>query len=174
MKIFRDKNGRFSRKWLHVVFYTLAIILIFIFAYVSKFNGLASAEENKVLVMDTTSEIINGEKNNVLDTLRDCESTNDTERINWDDYGVGKNRASFGAYQLKVGTIQHYLPKLTDFQSILLAYNEPEARKFSEMVIFDNDGIINWKNCMIKHNLQERVKFIKQLQEKYEISNKNI
>jgi hypothetical protein len=67
----------------------------------------------------------------------------------------------------KVGTIQHFVKGLTEFQAIALASNKAESRELASYIIFETkDGIYNWKNCMTKHNLLGRVNFVKQLESK--------
>jgi hypothetical protein len=164
----RLSNGRFASKLPRILFYTFAIILVFIFAYASKHSTKIEYKEvEKVIVLNTTQQIIDSEKKDILDVLEKCESNGNVNAIAWEDYGVGKNRASFGAFMLKVGTIQHFNKDLTDFQAIALASDTARARELSQYIIFETkDGIRNWKNCMDKHNLLSRVNFVKELESK--------
>ncbi len=177
MNTTRDKKGRFAKSFKRLAF------LLFLLAiaggawyFSSGFNTevkYVDVTTTKTIVINTTQQIIDKEKNDILDALENCESKSNPNAIAWEDFGTGKNRASFGAYMLKVGTIESYLSNITDFQAIALASDTGEARKLSEDIIFNHDGgIYNWKNCMIKNNLLERVNFVKQLESKNTIINK--
>jgi hypothetical protein len=164
----RDCKGRFSKSrfWLYLCIIIFILSAIYVGANWRKTEYI-SVPVDKVIVKDTASEIIEKEKNDILDTLELCESSGDANSINWDDNGVGKNRASFGAYMFKVGTIQTFKKDLTDFQAIMLASDKAQSRELARYIIFEtNGGIHNWTNCMNKYGLFERVSFIKQLENK--------
>jgi hypothetical protein len=159
----RDSKGKFEKR---VLPYVLVVILLLAIAYLGA-NWKVPQETitvDKVVIKDTAKEIIKKEKNDILDTLEMCESSGDANAIVWVDGGTGKNTASFGAYMFKVGTIQAFKDGLTDFQAIALASDRNASRDLAEYIIFETDGgIYNWKNCMNKYGLFERVKFIKSL-----------
>lgn len=162
----RDSKGRFKNKAFTIVTSLLGIALVFSVTYNSQVKTEVQYVD-KVVVLDTTKQIIEKEKADILDVLRGCESKGNPNAIVWEDNGLGKNRASFGAYMFKVGTIQTYVKGLTDFQAIALASDEGESRKLAQQIIFENEGgIYNWKNCMVKHNLLARVNFVKDLEMK--------
>jgi len=173
-KQFRSPKGKFAKRLPTILFYLLAIIGILLIAFLSQQKKPATIyiDKTNTVVIDTTQKIINDGKAEVLNLLEQCESKCDANAINWEDYSTGKNRASFGAYMLKVGTIQSYYKQLngtvlTDFQSITLASNRAEARTLSAKIIFETpNGIMNWKNCAIKCGLIEKVNFVKQLENK--------
>jgi hypothetical protein len=162
----RDSKGKFVK--VRVLPYVLVVILLLAITVLGV-NWKVPQESNyfpvdKVIVKDTAKEIIEKEKNDILDTLEMCESSGDANAIVWVDGGIGKNTASFGAYMFKVGTIQAFKDGLTDFQAIALASDRNQSRELAEYIIFETDGgIYNWKNCMNKYGLFERVKFIKSL-----------
>lgn len=162
----RDNKGRFTvaKKITTVLFSLVMIGAVMAIAYCSQIKPTVKYVD-KVVVLDTTSHIIEQEKSDILDVLQNCESKGNSNAIAWEDYGTGKNRASFGAYMLKVGTVQAFVKGLTDFQSIALASDAGQSRKLAETIIFSNDGgIYNWKNCMDKNGLLARVNFVKTLE----------
>lgn len=166
MKIkIRNAKGKFASKKTIIFIYSLLVMATLLIASLSQLVNQPT-QSVKTVVLDTTSQIITTEKNAILDTLQNCESKNDQNAIAWEDYGTGKNRASFGAYMLKVGTIEDYTKGLTDFQAIALASDANQARQLAEQIIFNTpNGIENWKNCMIKYDLQPKVEFVEQLQQ---------
>jgi len=165
-KQYRNSKGRFSSRVLHIIVYLIAIVGILAIAYLSQQKPQIEYVD-KVVVIDTTKEIIQKEKVAILDLLEKCESGGNENSINWNDGGTGKNKASFGAYMFKVGTVQNFVKGLTDFQAIALASNRIESRKLAETIIFETEGgIYNWYNCMVSNNLLSRVNFVKQLSSK--------
>lgn len=166
----RDNKGRFTAKLPKIIFYTSMIVAILAIAYFSQnYREIRYVDrvQEKTVVINTTQQIIDKEKSDILDSLEQCESKGNANAINWEDYGQGCNRASFGAYMFKVGTIQSFIKGLTAFQAIALASDKNESRKLASQIIFETkDGIYNWKNCMIKNGLLERVNFVKELENK--------
>lgn len=168
MTLYRNKIGQFQSNKRIIILNLLAILLVIIIAFIGsnwKQVKYITVEKEVLVTNDTALEIIADKKVEVLDLLEKCESAGNVNAISWEDYGVGKNRASFGAYQLKIGTIQTYNSGLTDFEAIALAGNRDKARELSAHIIFDTKGgIYNWKNCMLKEDLLTKVNFIKQLE----------
>ena len=164
----RDEKGRFKNKFWKIFPYLSIIVLILLVAYFSQTKvEYVDRVQEKVVTVDNVSEIIAKEKANILDLLEQCESKGDANAINWEDFGQGCNRASFGAYMFKVGTIRHFIKRLTEFQAIELASDRNRSRELASQIIFKTkDGIWNWKNCMIKNNLLEKVNFVKELESK--------
>lgn len=163
----RDNKGKFSRK--NVVFYAFMVALVLAISYLSQHPQIAYVDrvETKIVKVDNAQEIITKEKEDILNVLSGCESQNDVNAINWEDYGVGKNRASFGAYMLKIGTIQKFVKGLSDFQAIALASDSNQSRALSSYIIFETkDGIYNWRRCMERNGLLDRVNFVKTLESK--------
>ena len=166
----RSKNGQYSKSRFKIYLSIIILLLLVVYLganwnYWFKKTEYIKVPVEKLIVNDTAKQIIEKEKNDILDTLELCESGGDINAINWEDYGFGKNRASFGPYMLKVGTIQLFRKDLTDYQAIQLAMNKDQARALSAEIIFENEGgIYNWKNCMKKYGLFERVEFIKKLE----------
>ncbi len=173
-KQLRDSKGKYARK--NIGIYFMAICSILVIAYIGvSFNNIVNflSGGDKVVVqapavsIDTAKKIIEGKKVEILDALKNCESKGIVTAINWEDYGTGKNRASFGSYMFKVGTIQKAKPELNDFQAIQLASDETLSRSLAENIIFSNSlgGISNWKNCAIKLKLFDKVNFVMELQD---------
>jgi hypothetical protein len=165
-KQYRGSDGRFASRFKKASIYLLAILAVLTITYLSQRKPEIQIVD-KVVVINDTQEIIEKEKASILNDLEQCESSGNENAIVWVDGGRGKNAGSFGAYQFKVGTIQHFVKDLTDFQALALASNKSESRKLAEYIIFETEGgIYNWKNCMVKKNLLSRVNFVKQLSSK--------
>jgi len=163
----RDSKGRFSNKLLVILYYIGLIVGILVIVYLSQFKTVEYTETEKIVFVNSIQEIIDKEKNEVLDVLEQCESKGNADAINWEDNGSGKNRASFGAYMFKVGTVKSFSKDLTDFQAIALASDRDEARKLAEHIIFQTKGgIWNWLTCAKKDGLVSKVEFIKNLESK--------
>lgn len=164
----RNSIGQYKSKKRVIIFSLIYMAVIFAVVYMGvnwRKPEYITVEKEVIISNDTAEQIIADKKIEVLDLLEACESTNNASAIAWEDYGVGKNRASFGAYMLKIGTIQAYNSGLSDFQAIALAGDRLQARELSRHIIFDTTGgIYHWKNCMIKEDLLTKVNFIKQLE----------
>jgi len=167
-KQLRDNRGRFSKRLPKIIFYCAIIVAILLIAYLSQRKPeIKYVEKQNTIVIDTTQQIIDKEKNNILDTLEQCESKGNANAINWEDNCTGKNRASFGAYMFKVGTIQGFVKGLTDFQAIALASDPAQSRQLAGHIIFETpNGVANWLNCANKNDLFTRVNFVKKLENK--------
>jgi len=161
----RDSKGKFAKS--KVKWYLLAVIIIMALTAVGanwKSTEYVNVPVEKIVIKDTAKEIIEKEKNDILDTLEMCESGGDANAIVWVDGGSGKNTASFGAYMFKVGTVEQFKTELTDFQAIALASDRNQSRELARYIIFETEGgIWNWKICSQKYGLVERVSFIKSL-----------
>ena len=166
----RDSHGRFSSKTLKIMFYIVMIAFVLLVAYISQIKPKVEYVDRKtteIVIVNTTQQIIDNEINDILNVLEKCESSGDANAINWNDNGVGKNRASFGAYMFKVGTIQQFIKGISDFEAIKLAGDKAESRKLASIIIFETKGgIYNWRNCMDKHGLLKRVNFVLDLKSK--------
>jgi hypothetical protein len=164
----RNQIGQFKSKKRIIILNTIYILVLLVVVFIGanwKQTEYITVEKEVIVSNDTAEQIIADKKVEVLDLLEKCESENNASSINWEDYGVGKNRPSFGAYMLKVGTIQLYQSGLSDFEAIALAGDRTRARELSAHIIFDTKGgIYNWKNCMVKEDLLTKVNFIKQLE----------
>jgi hypothetical protein len=166
----RDNKGRFSKR--KIAFYLFAILSILAIAYVgANWNKTKYIEvEKEKIVLDSSAEqIIINEKSDILDTLKNCEQCKPSrpDCVNWNDGGMGKDKASWGNYMLKISTIQGFQKGLNDYQAIQLAMDETSARNLSEHIIFETpNGVWNWKNCMVKNNLLDRVNFVLELKNK--------
>jgi hypothetical protein len=169
-KQLRDNHGRFSKRLPKIIFYLSLMVAVLAIAYLSQRKPeIKYVEKENTIVINTTQQIIDKEKSDILNMLEQCESRGDANAIVWVDGGTGKNTASFGAYQFKIGTIQSFIKGLTDFQAIVLASDKVESRKLAEHIIFETkDGIYNWKNCMLKNGLLEKVGFVRELESKIE------
>jgi len=168
----RDVKGRFQNKWFKIIPYMVVIAMILTIVYLSQLETTVEyIETEKVVVIDTTKEIIAKEKSSVLDALTACECDSakykEKECFNWDDGGIGKNRTSWGKYQFKISTVQMYVKGISDWDALNLAMDYREARELVSHIIFETKGgIHNWSLCAKKDGLLARVEFIKQLESK--------
>lgn len=126
------------------------------------------AAEVKVIKVNTLADKIDELKEDVLDTLKKCESgtaTEDSAVINPMDGGS----PSFGLYQFKIKTVQHYVQKfesrdITRLEALYIAMDGESSRALAKTVIFDEiGGLWNWKNCTEKHGLANQITLIRKL-----------
>ena len=165
MAQYRDLNGRFAKVSIKVTILILAMATVLAIAYAGLHTNTKYVTVDKIISVDTAKIVVEKNRKEVLDLLEKCESNGVATKVNWEDYGTGKNRASFGSYQFKVGTIQKFRKDLNDFQAIALAGDRDQSRALASEIIFNTQGgIWNWKNCMMTYKLDEKVKFIKQLE----------
>jgi len=84
--------------------------------------------------------------------------------------GVRLHCYSFGQYNFKVATVQHYYEKFynrtpTDKEAIDIALDNDLSRELAHKVIFEEiGGINNWVNSARKINAHERIKIIRELE----------
>ena len=118
----------------------------------------------------TLDEKIEQLKGEVLDGLKQCESgdaTQDDAPVNPKDGGS----PSFGLYQFKIETVQHYKQKfnreeLTRLDALLLSLNGEQSRELAEQIIFDEvGGIWNWETCAKEKSLAQEISLIRKLME---------
>lgn len=109
-------------------------------------------------------------KAEVLDTLKNCESRTHTES---DGLIVmdSNNELSIGLFQFQILTVQHYYKsiyqqEITRKEAVEIALNEQKSRQLANDIIFTAQGIRNWANCATKHELNQKVAFIKNLETK--------
>jgi len=173
-KQLRDNKGKFTKR--KIILPVIGIITVLVLTILGVnfkkwFYVDTPCPEEQILTIDTAKEILAKKKTEFLDILRDCECNpvkypNQEDCIVWEEYGVGKNRASWGRYMWKIGTIQNFKPELSEYQALLLAMDENKARALVEEVVFSNiNAIYNWKNCNEKNNLYNKLQFIYELQE---------
>ena len=171
-KQYRGQDGKYRSKTLYIIIYALVVLGILAIAYFSQQKPeIQYIDNTNTVVIDTTKEIIAKEKGNILDDLKECECTEknykEKECFNWDDGGAKKDRTSWGRYMFKISTVQLYIKGISDWDAIQLAMDYNEARELASKIIFETpNGLSNWKICTIKKNLQSRVLFVKQLQQK--------
>lgn len=130
---------------------------------------------NKVEAQDTLSGKIEDLKNEVVETIRKCESQGNNNLIytfDPDPRQPSKQQASFGVYQYKLKTIVDYKKILhnetiTERQALDIALDANQAKELTKDIVFKDTGkaVGNWYNCMNKHNLKEKVALIKSLVE---------
>ena len=86
--------------------------------------------------------------------------------------GVRLHCYSFGVYQFKVATVQHFYERYyqytpTDKESIDIALDYEKARELAYLIIFDENkgGVWHWRNSALKIDAPERIEFIRQLEQ---------
>lgn len=171
LQVFWSLVVRRFKQLLKVSLVAGAIYLIFI-------TGKSLGNEtiiNKVEAKDTLSGKIEELKNEVVETIRVCESQNNKDLIytfDPDPRQPSKQQASFGQYQYKLKTIVDYKKILhnetiTERQALDIALDENKARELTNDIVFQDTGkgVGNWYNCSNKHNLKQKVAIIKQLAE---------
>lgn len=181
-KVVRNKAGKFSslkkevgiffRKLLRVGMFCLVIYVAFIAGrYIQPSESIINVIEAK----DTLEIKIEDLKNEVVETVRKCESQNNKDLIytfDPDPRQPNKQTASFGQFQYKLKTIVDYTKTLrseviTERQALDIALDENKARELTKDIIFKDTGkgVLNWYNCSKKHNLKEKVALIKSLEQ---------
>jgi hypothetical protein len=83
--------------------------------------------------------------------------------IIWDT----NNKASIGAWMFQTATVQYYSEKLrgeklSTAEANRLALTHSEARQLAYEIIWDEvGGIYNWRNCMNKLGLKQRIETVR-------------
>jgi hypothetical protein len=84
---------------------------------------------------------------------------------------VDRGEMSYGVLQFKKSTVKYFVKlqtgkDITGKEALMIALDEPEARKLAKFVAFETKNKMgkDWKNCTIKHNLDEKIDIIKQLE----------
>jgi hypothetical protein len=114
-----------------------------------------------------TPQKIEALKNGVIDRLSRCETNGRTEPDSV--IVIDKNRdASIGALQFQTKTVAHYT-KLIEGRSIdtreafEIALDRERASSLAKKIIFEKDGISNWRICSQKLRLHPEVKTIQKI-----------
>ncbi len=77
------------------------------------------------------------------------------------------NQMSIGRFQFQITTVQHYVKKfegksISRHDAIVLALDSTEAKELARQIVFKDNGLNNWYNCTVAHQLQsERDAIIK-------------
>jgi hypothetical protein len=181
-KRIRDNAGKFSsfkikariflRKVLRVSLIGLAIYVAFIAGrYIQPSESIINVIQAES--RDTLASKIEELKNEVVETIRQCESQGKKDLIytfDPDPRQPNKSQASFGQFQYKLKTIVDYTKILkgetiTERQALDIALDENKARELTKDIIFKDTGKAynNWYNCSKKHNIATKVGIIKSL-----------
>ncbi len=169
LQVFKELVVKRIKQVLRISLVAGAIYLIFL-------TGKSLGNEtiiNKVEAQDTLSGKIEDLKNEVVETIRKCESQDNKDLIytfDPDPRQPNKQQASFGQYQYKLKTIVDYTKILkgeviTERQALDIALDEQKARELTKDIVFKDTGkgVGNWYNCANKHNLKAKVGIIKEL-----------
>jgi len=171
-QVFKYKLVRFIKK---VLSYALVVLLFGISVMlVSLYFPKYKIVEKEVMVDNLTPKIANL-KGELLATLKQCESggrSEDFGLVTFDPHPTNKKVqvASFGSYQFKASTVQHYYKTLygqdiTGKEAILIALDDNKAGQLASDIIFKTSrSVSEWFNCSNKHDLKSKVAVIKNLE----------
>lgn len=149
----------------------LAVLgLIALYMFFPRTNTVEVTKEVEVVKeVDNLSVKVSQIKNDILDTLTECESKGSKEEDGLIIFDSNA-KASIGQLQFQKLTVVRYYKALynkdiTGKEAILIALDYPKARQLASDIIFGNDskGINNWYNCKVKHGLQDDVDWVKKL-----------
>jgi len=155
-------------------------------------GGMAFLETKKIRVtsaqvIETVKEVtvdISDEKfekkikelqDEILDDLQGCESPGYTEEdglVVWDDNSTGtlpkKDKLSYGMFQFKISTVQHYMKNLrgedvNNYEAIQIALSENDSRELTRDVLFEKGYAGDWANCDKRLGLSARINIINKL-----------
>lgn len=172
----RDSKGQFSSlKTKIAVFFRRTAILAVIatIGYATLYGAyIAGSHLNPLIVeaekiVDTSTDMysakIDGLKNAVADKLMQCESGGKEGLIVFDT----NKKASIGAFQFQVSTVQHYYKSLygkvlSDKEAVLIALDTVQARSLAIDVMFNtkNKAGKDWYNCERKLGLDSQIAII--------------
>ena len=121
-------------------------------------------------LVNSLPEKIESLKSKVIEDLKSCESKGykETDGIIILD---SNNKMSIGLLQFQKKTVTHYYKELYQKdislkEAVEIALDEKKASELAKDIIFKTDkGLTNWITCSKKHNLVERVKVIKELEQ---------
>jgi hypothetical protein len=178
----REVNGRFSSFKIKFVRFTKRLMFWSFIAglvYGSFQVGVSTNEVSyakEIVQVDNLGKKVEELKWEVVDVIQACESAGHTEDdaiIMYDNNQAGtlkgKNVWSLGQLQWKVPTIQHYVKLLegkviTQKEAVTIALDTDRARELAYKVIFQENGLNNWKNCADKTKSWDKLKVISQLE----------
>lgn len=164
-QVFKYKTGIVTMK----VFKTL-VLAAFVYGSfkAGQFStGMTYAKET--VVLDNLPKKIESLKEEVLETLKSCESKTHTESDGLIILDTN-NEFSIGLYQFQIKTVQHYYQTLygktiTRKEAVEIALNEAKARELAQDIIFKTDGgYRNWLNCSNSKGLVPTIATIKKLE----------
>ena len=161
-EVIKYKVARFFRNLVKVLLIALvAYILAIVFFPRYK-------EVEKLIKVDNLSIKTSELKNEILDSLKACESQGSKESDGLIIFDSNK-KASIGLYQFQVKTVIHYYKTLyqkdiTGKEAIEISLNEKLSRQLASDIIFtDSKGIDNWYNCKNKKGLAENIKWVNKI-----------
>jgi len=168
---------------------TLFFIGLFIYSHINNheeeyvrdpFANIAQVAEAETLSPDRLEKKIAEMKKEVLDTLKNCESPGRDEAyglITYDQNEKGSLKGmdvwSIGKFQFKIDTVIGFVKArdgktITQKEAIEIALSEDKSTALAEFAIFNtpkgDKGVLHWYNCAKKHNLEEKVAWIKKLE----------
>ena len=183
-KRIRESSGRFTsfkikaKNFLRKVFQLSMLGLALYVAFISgRYIQPSESIINIIEAEDTLAGKIEGLKNEVVETVKECESRNigeDKALITFDPdpRQPSKNIPSIGEFQYKALTVQSYYKALYGEeislkQATLIALDTEKATKLTKDIIFKDTGksYNNWYNCSKKHNIATKVALIKSLEQ---------
>lgn len=160
------------RKTLHYT--VLATILMSLIGAGFLYGKYHNTERLMADTVDSFPHKLEALKDDVVNQIAQCESGNasqDTAIVKYDNNSrgtlTGKNVASIGVMQFKVGTVQHFYKELygkdiSNYEATLIALDNDKAKKLAKEAIFGIKGAVFHWSCS-NDDIVNQVKFIKKL-----------
>ena len=169
----RETNGKWKRKSRNRL-YTIILLSFFLIFFAFQFVRVLSRDKvveinEPEIFVDNLPIKIQQFKNELLDTLKTCESNGYNEDDALIVYDSNK-QFSLGVAQFQIKTVQHYFKTLyakeiTRKEAVLIALDEKQSIQLASDIIFKTpNGLSNWLNCSKKHNLTKDLEIIKKLE----------
>lgn len=143
----------------YTVLTTLLVSLIGAGFLYGKFGQTEEVFADSIRTIDSFDGKVEKLKDEVVNKIAKCESGNisqDVALVKYDNNSrgtlTGKNVASLGVMQWKVGTVQHFYKQLygkdlTNYEATVLALNNEEAKKLAKEAIFGIKGAVFHWTC---------------------------
>ena len=171
MKTRKQKIKRFTLTWGVVI-----LVLVASYYIGTRKSEIVYEKEiiDKQVILDNLIEKINELKGKLVNDIRQCESGGYEESdglVTFDPHPTNKKvqALSFGLYQFKKSTVQHYYKTLmgkdiTGLEAIQIALSEDKSAELASKIIFETtNGLSNWYNCTKKVNAKGQLETINML-----------
>jgi len=173
-QVFKERVKRVFRLCvLVVVLVGIVVGIAIVGRYVSP--QIVYKQEVREVILDNLTSKVNELKGNLVNDLKYCESGGFSESdglVTFDPHPTKKQVQipSFGLYQFKKSTVQHYYrilyaQEVNDLEAIQIALSGAKSSELASDIIFKTEnGLSNWYNCSKKLGLQGRLNLIKELE----------
>lgn len=169
-EVFKTRVTRGVRRALQLLAISGSATLVILVWYMYQAPPMIEYVQAEIVEIDNLTPKIEELKDEVLDTLKKCESSEATE----DDAIIimdTNKKLSYGLYQFQRTTVQHYSKtlmgqELTNKQAVEVALDGERSRELTSQILFRTDkGYRNWLNCSKRHGLKDKIALIKKLNE---------